>query len=68
MLDDAGHLDPAWVAGRERIGVTAGASAPEILVRQVVQRLLELGAVTVEEVSGITEDVTFPLPRALASA
>jgi 4-hydroxy-3-methylbut-2-enyl diphosphate reductase len=48
--------------------VTAGASAPEILVRQVVQRLLELGAVTVEEVSGITEDVTFPLPRALASA
>ncbi len=68
MLDDAGHLDPAWVAGRERIGVTAGASAPEILVRQVVERLLALGAATVEEVSGITEDVTFPLPRALASA
>ncbi len=68
MLDDAGDLDPAWVAGRERIGVTAGASAPEILVRQVVARLQALGAGTVEEVSGITEDVTFPLPRALASA
>jgi len=49
------------------VGVTAGASAPEILVRQVVARLQVLGATGVEEVSGITEDVTFPLPRALAS-
>jgi 4-hydroxy-3-methylbut-2-enyl diphosphate reductase len=67
MLDDAADLDPAWVAGRQRVGVTAGASAPEILVRQVVARLQVLGATGVEEVSGITEDVTFPLPRALAS-
>ncbi len=67
MLDDAADLDPAWVAGRQRVGVTAGASAPEILVRQVVAKLQALGATGVEEVSGITEDVTFPLPRALAS-
>ena len=68
MLDDAADLEPAWVTGRVRVGVTAGASAPEILVRRVVERLQALGAESVEEVSGITEDVTFPLPRALASA
>jgi 4-hydroxy-3-methylbut-2-enyl diphosphate reductase len=65
MVDNASELDPAWVKGRERIGVTAGASAPEVLVLDVVARLKTLGATGVSEVSGITEKVTFPLPRNL---
>ena len=66
MLDDAVNLKPEWVAGKDIVGVTAGASAPEVLVRAVVDRLRALGAVTVRELEGITERVTFPLPKALA--
>jgi 4-hydroxy-3-methylbut-2-enyl diphosphate reductase len=66
MLDDAADLKPEWVAGKDIVGVTAGASAPEVLVRAVVDRLRALGAVTVRELEGITERVTFPLPKALA--
>jgi len=68
MVDNAAELDPAWVAGRQRIGVTAGASAPEVLVQAVIARLKSFGATEVEEVSGIVEDVTFPIPKALSIA
>ncbi len=68
MIDNAGQLEPEWVAGRATVGVTAGASAPEVLVRAVVERLRELGATGVEEVSGIEEDVIFPVPKSLAAA
>ncbi|MCC6194665.1 MAG: 4-hydroxy-3-methylbut-2-enyl diphosphate reductase [Burkholderiales bacterium] len=65
MIDRAEQLRPEWVAGRSRIGVTAGASAPEILVQQVIARLRELGARSVTELAGTTESVVFPMPRGL---
>jgi 4-hydroxy-3-methylbut-2-enyl diphosphate reductase len=68
LVDSAQEIQPAWVQGQPRIGVTAGASAPELLVRQVVARLRELGADQVIELEGIEEAVTFPLPRSLLSA
>ncbi|MCX7137145.1 MAG: 4-hydroxy-3-methylbut-2-enyl diphosphate reductase [Proteobacteria bacterium] len=68
MVDNAGELKPEWVAGKARVGVTAGASAPEVLVQEVVARLRELGATDVSELAGITERVTFPLPKNLAAA
>ncbi|WP_291988376.1 4-hydroxy-3-methylbut-2-enyl diphosphate reductase [Luteitalea sp.] len=66
MIDRADQLDPGWVRGIRAVGVTAGASAPEVLVRQVIERLRALGATTVEEADGITETVTFNLPKGLA--
>jgi 4-hydroxy-3-methylbut-2-enyl diphosphate reductase len=66
MLDDAADLKPEWVEGKKIVGVTAGASAPEVLVQAVISRLRQLGAGEVSELDGITERVTFPLPRALA--
>jgi 4-hydroxy-3-methylbut-2-enyl diphosphate reductase len=66
MVDNARELEPAWVAGKARVGVTAGASAPEVLVQEVIARLQQLGANEVSELTGITERVTFPLPRNLA--
>jgi 4-hydroxy-3-methylbut-2-enyl diphosphate reductase len=68
MIDHAGELRPEWIAGKHRVGVTAGASAPEMLVRQVVARLKELGAHGVSELSGIVENVTFPLPKGLGGS
>ena len=68
LVDHAGELRPEWVAGKLRVGVTAGASAPEVLVRQVIVRLKELGAQGVTELSGIVENVTFPLPKGLAGS
>jgi len=65
MLDDAEALQPQWVAGKEVVGVTAGASAPEVLVGAVIARLRALGAESVQELSGKAEKVTFPLPKAL---
>ena len=67
MLDDAAALQPEWVAGKKRVGVTAGASAPEVLVQAVISRLTSLGALSVRELDGIPERVTFPLPKALAN-
>jgi 4-hydroxy-3-methylbut-2-enyl diphosphate reductase len=67
MVDNAEALDPEWIAGRERIGVTAGASAPEILVRQVIDELRALGARSVTELPGVVERVVFPMPRSLAT-
>ena len=66
MVDDPDELDPAWLEGKSRVGVTAGASAPEMLVQRLVGRLRQLGAVDVREMDGISESVEFPLPRALA--
>ena len=65
MIDNARELRPEWVAGKARIGVTAGASAPEVLVHEVITRLQEFGAREVSELGGITEGVTFPLPKGL---
>jgi 4-hydroxy-3-methylbut-2-enyl diphosphate reductase len=67
MVDNAGEIDPDWVAGKVRIGLTAGASAPEILVRAVIERLKQLGAGTVENLDGALEKVSFALPKGLGS-
>jgi 4-hydroxy-3-methylbut-2-en-1-yl diphosphate reductase len=66
MIDRAEELQTEWVAGKRRVGVTAGASAPEVLVRDVIARLKALGALGVTELSGVVEKVTFPLPKGLA--
>ena len=66
MLDDAADLNPEWVEGKSVVGVTSGASAPEVLVQAVIARLNSLGAGSVRELDGISEKVTFPLPKALA--
>ncbi len=65
MVDDAGELQDAWFAGHARVGVTAGASAPEDLVQGVVQRLKALGALSVRHLDGIRETTQFPLPKGL---
>jgi len=66
MVNSAADLRPEWIAGKRRIGVTAGASAPEILVNELIARLKELGAESVRPLEGITEAVVFTLPRELA--
>ncbi len=65
MVDDATELRPEWFEGKQRVGITAGASAPELLVQGVVQRLRELGAVAVRKMDGIEETIQFPLPKGL---
>ena len=65
MVDAAADLRPEWFEGKRRVGVTAGASAPEILVQQVVERLKALGAVSVRSLPGAAETVHFPLPMGL---
>jgi 4-hydroxy-3-methylbut-2-enyl diphosphate reductase len=65
LIDGAVEINPAWIQGRTRVGITAGASAPEILVRGVIERLRELGAQHVAELSGEPEDMVFALPREL---
>ena len=65
LLDRAEQIDPAWLDGVRRVGVTAGASAPEVLVRELVDRLHDLGADTVAELDGRPENVTFRMPREL---
>jgi 4-hydroxy-3-methylbut-2-enyl diphosphate reductase len=66
MVDRAADLQPEWIAGKRRVGVTAGASAPQVLVDELIARLKELGAVDVRQLEGITEHVVFTLPRELA--
>ncbi|MBX9902978.1 MAG: 4-hydroxy-3-methylbut-2-enyl diphosphate reductase [Burkholderiales bacterium] len=65
MVDNASELRPEWVAGKSCVGITAGASAPEVLVQAVVERLRGLGADAVSSLDGIAERVTFPLPKGL---
>jgi 4-hydroxy-3-methylbut-2-enyl diphosphate reductase len=66
LVDNAADLRPEWVAGKRRVGITAGASAPEVLVNELVARLKTLGAASVRPLEGITESVVFTLPRELA--
>ncbi len=68
LVDSAEELQAAWLEGKRRVGVSAGASAPENLVGQVVERLRELGRASVVELQGVEEDVNFPLPRDLSGA
>lgn len=65
LVDNAAGIDPVWLADKRRVGVTAGASAPEVLVQEVIERIRELGAKTVRTLEGVTENVVFPLPREL---
>jgi 4-hydroxy-3-methylbut-2-enyl diphosphate reductase len=65
LIDGADEIDPAWLVGRKQIGITAGASAPEILVRGVIDRLRELGADTLVDLKGEPENMVFALPREL---
>jgi 4-hydroxy-3-methylbut-2-enyl diphosphate reductase len=66
LVDKAEEIRPEWVHGKRTIGVTAGASAPEVLVHEVILRLQALGARRVRELEGIDESVTFPLPRGMS--
>jgi 4-hydroxy-3-methylbut-2-enyl diphosphate reductase len=65
MVDNAGELNPDWLQGKPRVGLTAGASAPEVLVQEVIERVKSLGAVAVRRMDGIEETVKFPLPKGL---
>jgi len=65
LIDTAADIDPAWLHDKKKIGITAGASAPDVLVQQVIARLQQLGADTPIEVEGIAENITFSLPREL---
>jgi 4-hydroxy-3-methylbut-2-en-1-yl diphosphate reductase len=65
MVDAPGQIDPQWLVGRRRIGLTAGASAPEALAQEIIRRLHELGVRNVRALDGIEENIAFPLPRGL---
>ena len=67
MIDRAEELQAEWITGKERLGVTAGASAPEVLVQDVLARLAELGANDVREIDGTLERIVFPMPKGLTS-
>lgn len=67
LIDGAEDIDPKWLEGRQRVGLTAGASAPEILVKRVTNRLKELGVEVMADDRGIIENVTFVLPKELRS-
>ncbi len=66
MVDEASQIRPDWISGKRKVGVTAGASAPEVLVQGVIARLQSLGAGPVRQLTGIAERVHFPLPKELA--
>lgn len=68
MVDHEDQVEPEWVAGKQRIGVTAGASAPEVLVARVIERLKELGVQRIAQLEGVEENVAFPLPKGLSAA
>jgi 4-hydroxy-3-methylbut-2-enyl diphosphate reductase len=67
MVDDPEQLKPEWVTGKRRIGLTAGASAPEALAQAIVERLRTFGVKSVRALEGVEENMSFPLPRGLAS-
>jgi 4-hydroxy-3-methylbut-2-enyl diphosphate reductase len=67
LIDSAAHIDPVWLDGVRRIGLTAGASAPEVLVEQVSERLAQFGFTDQRDLDLIREDVRFTLPSELAS-
>lgn len=66
LIDGAEAIEPGWLQGRKHIGITAGASAPEVLVQQVVDRVKALGAISVRTMPGLEENVAFPLPKELS--
>lgn len=68
MIDNASYLNPEWLIGKHKVGVSAGASAPEILVKEVIAKLQALGASQVEELKGVVESVVFQLPKNLINA
>ena len=65
LIDGAHEIDPRWIEGKRRIGVTAGASAPDVLIEGVIQRLRDLGAGGVSELAGEPENMVFALPKEL---
>ena len=65
LVENAEAIDPSWLEGKRRIGITAGASAPEVLVKSVIERVRALGGATVRTLDGVQEKVVFPLPREL---
>ena len=65
MIDNASQINADWLSNVQRVGVTAGASAPEVLVQEVINRLRELGARSVRPLDGVQENVTFPMPKGL---
>jgi len=65
LVNDAGELQPEWFTGKARVGISAGASAPEVLVQGVIARLEKMGGAQVIELQGIVENVVFPLPKTL---
>jgi 4-hydroxy-3-methylbut-2-enyl diphosphate reductase len=65
LIDEATQIDPAWLDGKKSIGVTAGASAPEVLVSAVIARLRELGGEVPEEIVGREENIVFSMPKEL---
>lgn len=67
MVDNASQLNPEWLVGKRRVGVTAGASAPEVLVDELIARLKALGATSVRQLEGASEGVVFTLPRELSA-
>ena len=68
LIDDAGNLDPAWLDGVNIVGVSAGASAPEELIQEVIERLSDFGEVELKKLDGVEENITFKLPRELIDA
>ncbi|HEY5995061.1 MAG TPA: 4-hydroxy-3-methylbut-2-enyl diphosphate reductase [Gallionellaceae bacterium] len=65
LVDNAAQLDPEWLKGKKRVGISAGASAPEVLVRELMDRIREIAPVTIREIEGTEESVVFPLPKSL---
>jgi 4-hydroxy-3-methylbut-2-enyl diphosphate reductase len=65
MVDNAQELQAEWLEGKSRVGLTAGASAPEVLVQEVIERIRALGAISVQKMNGIEETIKFPLPKGL---
>jgi 4-hydroxy-3-methylbut-2-en-1-yl diphosphate reductase len=65
LIDRAEEIDPRWLEGKTRVGVTAGASAPEVLVREVLERLQELGGAVPVEMDGVEEHIIFSMPKEL---
>ena len=68
LVEDATGVDPEWLTGQARVGLTAGASAPELLVRDVIERLRQIGAREVRSLQGVIEEVVFPLPKGLGGS
>jgi 4-hydroxy-3-methylbut-2-enyl diphosphate reductase len=68
LVDSANELQAEWLEGKQHVGISAGASAPEVLVQEVIARLRTMGATSVHELEGINENVTFPIPKALNPA